>query len=78
MRNDRLDRLAEFPFRRLAALLAHEPAPAGRTLDLALGEPKHAPPALLAETVAAHAHLWNRYPPVTGHARVPRRRLPPG
>jgi aspartate/methionine/tyrosine aminotransferase len=67
MRNDRLDRLAEFPFRRLTALLAHEqPLPAGRTLDLALGEPRHAPPALLAETVAAHAHLWNRYPPVLG------------
>src|SRR3954447_14764838 len=67
MRNDRLDRLAEFPFRRLTALLAHEqPPPAGRTLDLALGEPCHAPPALLAETVAAHAHLWNRYPPVLG------------
>lgn len=66
MRNDRLDRLAEFPFRRLAALLAHEPAPAGPTYDLALGEPKHQPPALLAETVAAHAQLWNRYPPVNG------------
>lgn len=66
MRNDRLDRLAEFPFRRLAALLAHEPARAGPTLDLALGEPKHQPPALLAETIAAHAQLWNRYPPVNG------------
>ena len=66
MRNDRLDRLAEFPFRRLAALLAHERPPPGPTLDLALGEPRHAPPALLAETVAAHAHLWNRYPPVLG------------
>ncbi|MFO1048300.1 MAG: aminotransferase class I/II-fold pyridoxal phosphate-dependent enzyme [Geminicoccaceae bacterium] len=66
MRNERLDRLAEFPFRRLAALLAHAPAPAVATRDLALGEPKHAPPALLAETVAAHAHLWNRYPPVPG------------
>ena len=66
MRNDRLDHLAEFPFRRLAGLLAHEPPPAGPTFDLALGEPRHAPPALLAETVAANAHLWNRYPPVHG------------
>ncbi len=68
MRNQRLDRLAEFPFRRLAALLASVPPPAGGTLDLALGEPRHAPPALLAETVATHAHLWNRYPPVLGTA----------
>ena len=40
--------------------------PAGPTIDLALGEPRHAPPPLLAETVAANAHLWNRYPPVPG------------
>ena len=66
MRNERLDHLAEFPFRRLAALLAREQAAPGPTLDLALGEPRHAPPALLAETVAAHAHQWNRYPPVLG------------
>lgn len=66
MRNDRLDQLAEFPFRRLAALLAAEAPPEGSILDLSIGEPKHAPPPLLAETVAAHAHLWNRYPPVHG------------
>lgn len=66
MRNDRLDRLSEFPFRRLAALLAHERAPAGPVRDLSIGEPKHPPPAILAETVAAHAGLWNRYPPVNG------------
>lgn len=66
MRNDRPDRLAEFPFRRLAALLAREPAPAGPALDLSIGEPKHAPPHFLAETVAANAHLWNRYPPPSG------------
>lgn len=67
MRNDRLDRLSEFPFRRLAATLAREPAPpSGGVQDLAIGEPRHAPPAILAETVAAHAGLWNRYPPVNG------------
>lgn len=64
---DPLDRLAEFPFRRLAALLAGvEPAAGVVTADLAIGEPRHAPPAVLAETVAANAHLWNRYPPVNG------------
>jgi aspartate/methionine/tyrosine aminotransferase len=66
MRNDRLDRLAEFPFRRLAALLTREAPPTGPVLDLSIGEPKHAPPHLLAETVAANAHLWNRYPPANG------------
>ena len=33
---------------------------------MSVGEPQDAPPALLAETVAAHAHLWNRYPPAVG------------
>ena len=67
MSTDRLDRLVEFPFRRLAALLAGEPPAAGMpVLDLSLGEPRHRPPALLAETVAANAGLWNRYPPVGG------------
>ena len=65
---DRLATLAEFPFRRLAALLAGvEPGQGGApAADLSIGEPKHAPPPLLAETVAANAHLWNRYPPVGG------------
>ena len=66
MHNDRLDRLSEFPFRRLAAMLADEPAAAGPVRDLAIGEPKHPPPAILAETVAASSVLWNRYPPVHG------------
>src|SRR3712207_7859084 len=63
----RRGRLAEFPFRRLAALLEGVPPPAdAEPVDLAVGEPRHAPPMLLAETVAANAHLWNRYPPVPG------------
>ncbi|MFO1067558.1 MAG: aminotransferase class I/II-fold pyridoxal phosphate-dependent enzyme [Geminicoccaceae bacterium] len=37
-------------------------------IDLGIGEPQHQPPALLAETVARNAHLWNRYPPVNGTA----------
>jgi aspartate/methionine/tyrosine aminotransferase len=67
MWNDRLDLLDDFPFRRLARLLEGTPAPAGLPpIDLTIGEPKHAPPALLAQTVAAHAADWNRYPPPVG------------
>jgi aspartate/methionine/tyrosine aminotransferase len=68
MPTDRLAHLAEFPFRRLAALLAGvEPGAGGASAaDLSIGEPKHAPPPLLAEVVAANARLWNRYPPVGG------------
>lgn len=67
MWNQRFDRLGEFPFRRLAAALADvAPDPAMEAIDLSIGEPRHAPPALLAETVAAHSDSWNRYPPPQG------------
>jgi aspartate/methionine/tyrosine aminotransferase len=68
MWNDRLDRLQEFPFRRLAQLLAGIDPPSGETFDLTIGEPQHQPPPLLAEVVARHAHEWNRYPPINGTA----------
>ena len=68
MWNDRLDRLQEFPFRRLAQLLAGIDPPPGETFDLTIGEPQHRPPPLLAEVVARHAHEWNRYPPLNGTA----------
>lgn len=63
----RLASLPEFPFRRLTALLADiEPASGKSVLDFSIGEPKHAPPDLLAATVNAHAGDWNRYPPSLG------------
>src|SRR5258707_12290687 len=33
---------------------------------MSVGEPQHQPPALLTETLAAHAHEWNKYPPMAG------------
>lgn len=67
MWNRRFEALEEFPFRRLAALLAGIAPPADRPLaDLSIGEPQHAPPPLLAATLAEHAELWNRYPPPAG------------
>ncbi len=69
MDNPRLDRLDAFPFRRLAALLEGlEPRAGLPVLDMSIGEPRHAPPPLLAETVAARADGWNRYPPPAGTA----------
>ncbi len=59
--------LAAFPFPRLRALLRDVEPPADlEPIDMSIGEPRHAPPPLLAETVAEHAHLWNRYPPPAG------------
>jgi len=67
MWNRRFAALDDFPFRRLAAMLATVVPPADRpATDLALGEPQHRPPALLAAAVAEHAGLWNKYPPPSG------------
>lgn len=66
MWNERLDLLDEFPFRRLARLLDGVTPAVPRPLDLSIGEPKHDPPALLADTVARNAGSWNRYPPPSG------------
>ncbi len=65
--NPRLDRLPGHPFERLRALLDGLAPPAGvEPVVLSLGDPQHAPPPLLAETLAANAHLWGRYPPNHG------------
>lgn len=67
MWNRRFSALDEFPFRRLAALLAAVEPPAGLPVaDLSIGEPQHRPPPLLAATLAEHADLWNKYPPPAG------------
>jgi N-succinyldiaminopimelate aminotransferase len=67
MLNPRLEALSDYPFRRLAQLLAPlEPPPGRRPIDLSIGQPMHPVPALLAETLHAHDHLWGRYPPVNG------------
>ena len=63
------ERIARFdsPFRRLDEWLAGlEPNPLLHPINMSVGEPQDAPPAWLAEAVAANAHLWNRYPPVIG------------
>jgi succinyldiaminopimelate transaminase len=68
MLNPALDKLTDYPFERLRALLAGiDPAPDLTPLNLSIGEPHHAPPALLAETLAA-ADGWGRYPPPRGTA----------
>ena len=64
--NERIDRF-ESPFRRLDALIADlKPSPAHAPILMHVGEPQDSPPPLLAQTVAAHAHEWNRYPPSLG------------
>ncbi len=65
--NPRLDRLADNPFARLAELLADvTPRLNEPPIAMSVGEPQHEPPALLARILAENAHLWNRYPPMSG------------
>lgn len=65
--NPRLDALADNPFAKLRALLDAVPPRANEpVLPWAVGEPQHAPPALLARVLAEKADLWNRYPPPVG------------
>jgi len=67
MINDRLAALTDYPFRRLADLLEGIEPPGDVTpLIMSIGEPQHRYPALVAETLAAHADGWGKYPPTVG------------
>ena len=67
MLNPLIDDLADYPFDRLRALLdGIAPPPGLAPLVLSVGEPRHPPPPLVAEILAAHADDWGRYPPVEG------------
>jgi N-succinyldiaminopimelate aminotransferase len=67
MINDRLDRLGDYPFDRLRALLdSHAPRINEPVLSLALGEPQHTPPAMVKEIINETADLWGKYPAVLG------------
>jgi aspartate/methionine/tyrosine aminotransferase len=67
----RRDPRAFHPFLRLARLLeplapGRSPLADGAPINLAVGDPQRAAPALLAEEVARHPGDWSRYPPFRG------------
>jgi len=65
--NERLDRLTDYPFTRLAALLSGiTPRSNVEPTVMSIGEPQHPPPALIDEVLRANTHLWGKYPPVAG------------
>lgn len=67
MLNPRLAGLPDYPFPRLRALLDDLPTPQGLAeIWMSIGEPQHAYPDLVAETLAANSHLYNKYPPNEG------------
>ena len=67
MVNSHLAALGDYPFDRLRTLFGTIEPPQGLTPRvLSVGEPRHAPPPLVSEILAAEAAGWGRYPPVEG------------
>jgi len=67
MYNSQLDGLTDYPFQRLAALLADVSPPAGVTpVAMSIGEPQHEAPDLIFTALEKHAKDWNKYPPTAG------------
>ena len=65
--NPLLDRLHPYPFERLAALLADASPPADRPhIALSIGEPRHAPPAFVAEALIRALDRLAVYPKAAG------------
>ena len=65
--NPELDSLSDYPFEALRTLLNPvTPRINDEIIAMSVGEPQHQPPALLTETLMAHAHEWNKYPPMAG------------
>lgn len=62
--NDRLELLTDYPFQRLTDLLGGPAAP--DSIVMSIGEPQHAPPALVPRILNDKAGLWGKYPPANG------------
>jgi N-succinyldiaminopimelate aminotransferase len=65
--NPRLERLHAYPFERLARLKAGVTPPAELThIAMSIGEPQHAPPAFVLETLRRHLDRLGSYPATAG------------
>lgn len=67
MLNARFDRLNDYPFQRLRALLDGLMPPADRpVINLSIGEPRHPQPAFAADIIARESAGYGVYPPNEG------------
>jgi len=65
--NPDINKLQSYPFEKLATLLHGILPPAGLpAVNLAIGEPKHTPPAFIAEEIITHLHGLGHYPATRG------------
>lgn len=64
---ERLQRLTDYPFARLRALLDDQAPPAGiDPVAMSVGEPQDPCPDFVAQILNDHRAAWNRYPPIGG------------
>ena len=67
MLNPDLKRLKPYPFEQLASLFAGVEAPEGlQLIPLSIGEPQHAPPQFVLDTLSDHMNLIAKYPTTKG------------
>jgi succinyldiaminopimelate transaminase len=66
MLNSRLDLLSDYPFQRLADLIAGVSPGASEPIVMSIGEPQHRPPAFVSEILTEQAAGWGKYPPMAG------------
>ncbi len=67
MYNHQIDKLTDYPFKRLDALLSDIPAPQNSTpIMMSIGEPQHPAPSLITEELKRNSSLWNKYPSAKG------------
>lgn len=65
--NPSLAKLRPYPFERLRALLAGATPPSSLPhISLSIGEPRHAPPAVVLETFTTHLETLGNYPATAG------------
>lgn len=65
--NPRLGLLLPYPFERLRALLAGAQPPSGlRHISMSIGEPRHAPPPFILQSLAQSLHGLGSYPTTQG------------
>lgn len=68
--NPELDALKPYPFEKLAALKAGVAPPELAPIALSIGEPRHAPPAAVLDSLRRHEDSVARYPTTTGLAEL--------
>ncbi|MGH8225527.1 MAG: succinyldiaminopimelate transaminase [Gammaproteobacteria bacterium] len=69
--NPNIARLKPYPFERLANLLAGVTPPTGKSaISMSIGEPRHAPPGFVAESLIAHAGELGAYPTARGFVEL--------